>query len=210
MKSAEQLLETLRKDSADCPRCDLAETRNRVVFGEGNPHARIVFVGQGPGEVEDRDGRPFVGPAGRLMDAMLAEAGLQRADVWLTNIVKCWPLKVENGRKKSRPPRVSEVRACRVWLDGEMEATTPKVIVCVGAPAAQGLLRKDFRMMEEHGRWEPGPNGTRAMGILHPAYLLRLRSVDEAAFRAARDQTVQELREAARVAAEDSNGPETD
>jgi len=139
-------LERAREIAAGCVRCPLKETRTQVVFGEGNPGARLMLVGEGPGEEEDARGRPFVGRAGQLLDSALAEAGIPRDAVWVTNTVRCRPTKIEAGRVANRPPRVGEIRACAVWMETELRLVAPRVVVCLGAVAAKALIGKEFRL----------------------------------------------------------------
>jgi|DewCreStandDraft_5_1066085.scaffolds.fasta_scaffold00847_15 DNA polymerase len=166
-------LEAMLAEARQCVRCRLAEGRTQVVTGEGNPHALLMIVGEGPGEEEDALGRPFVGRAGRLLDRLLAEVGIDRAEVWVTNIVRCRPKELVGGVVKNRPPRADEIRACSIWMNAELSFVRPRLILCLGATAAQTLYDKKFRLMEQHGQWFPGPHGTELMATLHPAWLLR-------------------------------------
>src|SRR5437879_3309784 len=134
-------LAAVRAEALGCQRCDLWRTRTQVVFGTGNPAAELMLVGEGPGEQEDEEGLPFVGRAGRLLDRLLAGAGLSREELWLTNVVKSRPVAFVGGRAKNRPPRTGEIRACAVWLDSELELVDPTVVLCVGATAAKRLIR---------------------------------------------------------------------
>jgi len=136
-----------------------------VVFGEGDPNATVLFLGEGPGAVEDELGRPFVGPAGQLLDKIILAAGFRREEVYITNTVLCRP-------PGNRPPRPEEVEACRPWLDERLTIMAPPIIVCLGASAAQALLGKDLRITRDRGRWfNHGP--ARVMPTFHPAALLR-------------------------------------
>jgi uracil-DNA glycosylase family 4 len=141
-----------------------------------------VLVGQGPGIVEEQMGRPFVGPSGRLLDEALAEVGLRRDKLWLTNVIKCRAVKTDKGRLTDRAPSAAELKACRPWLDGELDIIQPRIIVCVGVPSAKALIDKKFKLSEEHGQWRDFPDGTRRMAVFHPAYVLRLRGVDREAY----------------------------
>ena len=172
----------LRHRALTCPGCPNRQTRFQVVFGEGDANAEIMLVGQGPGIVEEQTGRPFAGPSGRLLDQALAEVGLQRSKLWLSNVIKCRAVKTEKGRVVDRAPSAAELKACRPWLDGELDIVQPRVIVCVGVPSAKALIDKKFKISEEHGQWREFPDGTRAMAVFHPAYVLRLRSVDQEAY----------------------------
>jgi uracil-DNA glycosylase len=175
-------MDVLRTEALTCPGCPNRQTRLRVVFGEGDVNAEVMLVGQGPGVVEEQTGRPFAGPAGRLLDQALAEAGLKREQLWLTNVIKCRAVKSEKGRLVDRAPSAAELKACRPWLDGEIAIVQPRIIVCVGVPSAKALIDRKFRLSEEHGQFREGPNGTRRMAVFHPAYVLRLRGVDQQAY----------------------------
>ena len=150
----------------DCTRCGLAAGRSRIVFGDGNPDADLMFIGEGPGQEEDRRGLPFVGRAGELLTQMIDKGlGVARADVYICNIVKCRP-------PKNRTPLESEVAACRPFLDGQIAAIRPKVIVALGKPAASLLMGRDVAITRVRGTWH-GYLGIRLMPTLHPAYILR-------------------------------------
>lgn len=175
-------MERLRAEALTCPGCPNARTRVRVVFGEGNVDAKAMLVGQGPGIYEEQMGRPFVGPSGALLTGALAEVGLDRESLWLTNVIKCRAVKQEKGRVVDRAPSAAELKACRPWLEGELGIVQPGIVVCIGVPATHALIDKKFKLSDEHGQFRDGPNGTRLMAVFHPAYVLRLRSVDEAAY----------------------------
>jgi uracil-DNA glycosylase len=177
-----QRMEALRARALACPGCPNKATRFQVVFGEGNVKSPAVLVGQGPGIVEEQMGRPFVGPSGRLLDEALAEVGLRRDKLWLTNVIKCRAVKTDKGRLMDRAPSAAELKACRPWLDGELDIIQPRIIVCVGVPSAKALIDKKFKLSEEHGQWRDFPDGTRRMAVFHPAYVLRLRGVDKEAY----------------------------
>jgi DNA polymerase len=165
-----------------------------VVFGEGDVHARVMLVGQGPGVVEEQTGRPFAGPAGRVLDQALSEVGLQRDRLWLTNVIKCRAVKTEKGRTVDRAPAAAEIKACRPWLEGELGIVHPAIIVCIGVPAAKALIDKKFKLSEEHGQFRDGPNDSRRIAVFHPAYVLRLRSVDQQAYERTWRALVDDLR----------------
>ena len=166
--------EALKRECADCRNCPLAETRTRLVFGVGREDAEVLFVGEGPGEQEDRQGEPFVGPAGKLLDDMLAMIGLDRRRVYIANVVKCRP-------PHNRDPQPDEQAACRGWLDRQIELIQPKLIVCLGRIAARALIDPGFRITREHGQWfERG--GRRIMATYHPSALLRDVSKQPEAF----------------------------
>jgi DNA polymerase len=189
-------LQRLATEAAGCTRCDLYIGATQTVWGEGDPNAAIMIVGQGPGETEDQIGRPFVGPAGNMLDRALEEAGLDRGQLYLTNIVKHWATAIERGRKVNRAPRASEVRACRAWLDAELAIVQPRVIVALGAPAAQALIDRDFKITRDRGIWRTGPNGTPTIASFHPSYLLRLQASDREAYAHAWAALVADLRAA--------------
>ena len=163
----------LAADASVCTACRLHERRTHVVFGEGNPHAALALVGEGPGENEDKTGRPFVGRAGKLLDEALAEAGVSRNDVYITNTVKCRAADWSTGRPVNRPPAEDETAACRRWLVPQLAYVKPSVILCVGAPSAKNLIKKNFQITKERGQYFPCEFARTAMATLHPAYILR-------------------------------------
>ncbi|MBW3625756.1 MAG: uracil-DNA glycosylase [Armatimonadetes bacterium] len=167
--------EEVGKAASTCTRCDLALTRRNVVFGGGNPLTPLVFIGEGPGENEDATGQPFVGRAGALLDKALAENGMKREHIYITNTVKCRPSLVEGNRVKNRPPRQEEMDACRPWLQQQLDLIKPLVIVCLGAPAANTIIHKNFKMTQERGQWFDTPYAMKAMAAFHPAYVLRMK-----------------------------------
>lgn len=153
----------------------------RLVFGSGNPNSRVVLVGEAPGANEERQGKPFVGRAGRLLDEALELAGLDRSELWITNVVKMRPTEPgANGRRRNRPPTSAERDAFRPWLDHELNILRPRSIVCLGATAAAALLGRPVKISTERGQWLMGPAGARVLTTYHPAYLLRpFRDRDE-------------------------------
>ena len=157
--------EALRQDCAACRRCPLGETRTHLVFGVGTETAEVLFVGEGPGEQEDLQGEPFVGPAGKLLDDMLRMIGLDRSRVYIANIVKCRP-------PHNRDPQPDEQAACRDWLERQIALLQPKLVVCLGRIAALALIDANFRITREHGKWYER-NGLRLMATYHPSALLR-------------------------------------
>lgn len=175
-------LEAARAEAQGCVRCDLSRTRRQVVFGMGAPRARLLVLGEGPSEMDDRSGEPFSGPSGSLLETWFTRLGLRRDDVWLTNVVRCRPAAPTNGRLKNRPPTDAEATACRLWLDTEIGLVRPTVILALGGSAGKALLGKGFKITQERGRWYPGPHGAAIITTFHPAYLLRLE--DEALARA--------------------------
>lgn len=167
-------LEVLRSAVANCTGCDLFRQATHAVFGEGPPNASIVLVGEQPGDAEDRAGRPFVGPAGELLDRALAAAGIVRSDVYVTNAVKHFAWEPRGKRRIHRTPRLSEVRACRPWVEAELASVAPRVIVCLGGTAAQALLGPQARVNALRGRILTGHSWAPAMIVtLHPAAVLR-------------------------------------
>jgi uracil-DNA glycosylase family 4 len=176
-ESREERLEELARQVAVCTKCDLALNRTNTVFGSGDPHSPLMLVGEGPGENEDATGLPFVGRAGKLLDDILAAVDLTRQDVYLTNIVKCRAAVEEGGRLKNRQPRMGEIRACNPYLQGQIEAIRPRIILCLGGPAAKTIIDKDFRITKDRGKWYE-IDGIKAMATFHPAYVLRQRGED--------------------------------
>jgi uracil-DNA glycosylase family protein len=156
-----------------CTACDLAQTRTHVVFGEGNPEAPLMLIGEGPGQNEDATGRPFVGRSGVLLDECLRENGITRKHIYLCNVVRCRACVLEAGRLKNRPPTPVEAQACSTWLDQTIEIVQPLVILCLGAPAANAIIRKGFRIMQERGQFFESRYVRYGMAALHPAYILR-------------------------------------
>jgi len=164
-ESLDPSLEAIREDIGDCQRCKLHEHRKTIVFGEGNPHAKLVFVGEGPGADEDATGRPFVGRAGQLLDKIIVAIGLKREDVYIANIVKCRP-------PGNRTPERDEVDTCEPFLLRQLAFIRPEVIVALGSPAFQCLLRTREPITRARGEWREW-NGVKVMPTFHPAFLLR-------------------------------------
>ena len=166
-------LAALREEALQCRLCGLRDTCKGVVFGEGDPRARLLLIGEGPGQVEDDTGRPFVGAAGQLLDRILEAVGLRREEVYIANVVKCRP-------PGNRIPTPAERAACRPWLDRQIEIIAPAVVVCLGASSAQVLLGDDLRITQARGRWydykgdgQGVTNETKVMPTFHPAAILR-------------------------------------
>lgn len=152
-------------------------TGSNLVMGEGNRESAVVFIGEAPGGQEDKQGRPFVGPAGRLLNEVLEEIGLERDSVWITNVVKCRPTSEENGRTRNRPPSQSEFDDFLPWLERELKLVEPEMLVCLGATAAKAILgRKSITMKDVRGEWLEGVLGIDTMVTYHPSYLLRRTS----------------------------------
>lgn len=162
----EERWDQLKKACTNCTQCDLSKTRTNVVFGMGNPHAEVLFVGEGPGANEDEQGKPFVGRSGKLLDTFLEEVNLSREkNIFIANIVKCRP-------PQNRDPSPAEREACMPWLREQFKIIRPKIIVCLGRVASQVMIRPDFAIMKEHGQWIE-KNGVYFIGMLHPAAILR-------------------------------------
>jgi uracil-DNA glycosylase len=159
----------------NCKACDLWRNATQTVFGEGLAPARVMFVGEQPGDSEDKVGHPFVGPAGKLLDEALVEVGIDRSEVFVTNVVKHfkWVAAQRGKRRIHKKPRQSEIEACRPWLDAELQVVKPEVLVCLGASAAQALLGKDFRVTRERGILMESHLASYVMATTHPASILR-------------------------------------
>jgi uracil-DNA glycosylase family protein len=170
---ADPSLEDLRREAAGCTACPLHELGTQTVFGEGPRNAELMLVGEQPGDVEDREGRPFVGPAGRLLDRALAEADIGRERVYVTNAVKHFKWTRRGGRRIHDTPNEREMRACVPWLRAEIEVVEPAVVVCLGATAAKALLGRDFRLTRHRGELIEVPPGPPVTATLHPSAVLR-------------------------------------
>jgi uracil-DNA glycosylase len=191
-------LHQLREIAAGCTACDLFKTGTQTVFGEGTGHAELMLVGEQPGDKEDLAGRPFVGPAGHLLDSALDEAGIDRGKVYVTNVVKHFKWEPRGKRRIHKKPNVAEITACKPWLEAEIARVDPRVVVALGATAAQALLGRDFRVSKQRGsfvEW-PAPGGRLVTATVHPSSILR--APDDA-----RDQELREFtRDLALVAKE--------
>jgi DNA polymerase len=165
----------LRTAASVCKACDLWKTATHTVFGEGSVKAGIMLVGEQPGDQEDRAGRPFVGPAGKLLDEAMAQAGIDRGQVYITNVVKHfkWSPSERGKRRIHEKPRYSEIHACRPWLDAEISLIRPQVLVCLGATAAQSLFGKDFSVTRQHGQLVKSAFAQFAIATVHPSSILR-------------------------------------
>jgi len=172
-------LETLRQAAAGCTACDLYKTGTQTVFGEGERGARVMLVGEQPGDREDLAGEPFVGPAGRILDDGLEAAGIDRRQAYVTNVVKHFKWEARGKRRIHKKPNALEVAACRPWLDSEIEVVGPEIVVCLGATAAQALLGRDFRITKQRGQFFEGLLGPTVTATVHPSSILR--APDEAA-----------------------------
>jgi DNA polymerase len=157
----------------ECRGCDLYKTATQVVFGAGPRKARVMFVGEQPGDQEDRQGQPFVGPAGALLDKALEDAGIRRMEVYVTNAVKHFKWEPRGKRRIHKKPRASEIKACRPWLEAELRAVKPAVIVCLGATAAQAVFGSQFKLMQQRGQVLPSTLAPQAVATIHPSAVLR-------------------------------------
>jgi uracil-DNA glycosylase family protein len=166
-------LKKLREAAAGCKACPLWKTGTQTVFGEGSAHADVVFVGEQPGDREDLEGRPFVGPAGKLLDQALEEAGIERSQVYVTNVVKHFKWNPQGKRRIHQKPNLREIAACRPWLDAEVAVLKPRVLVCLGATAAQALLGRDFRVSRQRGELVESPLAPKTIATVHPSSILR-------------------------------------
>jgi uracil-DNA glycosylase family protein len=166
-------LKKLREAAAGCQACPLWETGTQTVFGEGAADAELVFVGEQPGDEEDKTGRPFVGPAGRLFDQALDEAGIDRKLAYVTNVVKHFKWQPRGKRRIHQKPNAAEIAACRPWLDAELVVLKPKVLVCLGATAAQALLGRQFRVSKDRGVPVESELAPVVMATVHPSAILR-------------------------------------
>ena len=178
-KSAELLIpphpniHSLQKAAKDCQACDLWQRGTQTVFGEGQANAKVIFVGEEPGDKEDVEGKPFVGPAGGLLDKALVEAGIERTKVYVTNAVKHFKWEPRGKRRIHKKPNAAEIAACRPWLDAEIAVLKPKVVVCLGATAAQALLGRNFRVTQHRGEFVNSPLAPYVMATVHPSSILR-------------------------------------
>jgi uracil-DNA glycosylase family protein len=195
-------LPSLREASADCKACDLYLRGTQTVFGEGPGRAEVMFVGEQPGDAEDVAGHPFVGPAGKLLDRAMAEAGLDRGVVYVTNVVKHFKWEPRGKRRIHAKPNAAEIGACRPWLDAELALVKPRVLVCLGATAAQALLGRAFRVSQQRGAFVASTLAPRVMATVHPSSILR--APDDEARREEMGRFVEDLK---KVAAELARAP---
>jgi uracil-DNA glycosylase family protein len=189
---------SLRKAAAGCRGCSLYMGATQTVFGEGRNDARIVMVGEQPGDREDVAGQPFVGPAGALLDRAIEEAGLVRDDIYLTNVVKHFKFVMRGKRRIHKKPDLEEIRACIPWLEAELERIEPHVLVLLGATAAQAILGRSFRVTQQRGEFVDSPLAPLVTTTVHPSSILRSRTDEER--RSAFDAFVDDLRGVARAA----------
>ncbi len=172
-------IEELRDQARHCTACPLYEHATQTVFGVGNVHARVMLIGETPGDREDIEGLPFVGPAGQLLDRALAEAGINREQCYVTNAVKHFKWEPRGKRRLHKTPAQREIDACRRWLLGEMAALQPALLVCLGATAAKAIFGPSFRVTRSRGQLLPSPFGALAMATVHPSAVLRSPGPEE-------------------------------
>jgi DNA polymerase len=192
-------LTAMRDAVQHCRGCDLYKNATQAVFGEGATHASVILVGEVPGDEEDKQGHPFVGPAGRLLDAALEEAGFDRDEVYITNAVKHFRWEPRGKRRLHKKPSARQIEACKPWLHAEILVIKPKVIVCLGATAAQAMLGRDFRITKQRGKFYRDEEGRWITATYHPSAILRAPDQDDR--RRKRAEFVEDLHKAAERAA---------
>jgi uracil-DNA glycosylase len=190
-------LTSLRRAVQGCRGCSLYRDATQAVFGEGLKRSRLMLVGEVPGDREDREGKPFVGPAGLLLDRVLVEAGIERDNAYVTNAVKHFKWEARGNRRIHSKPSARQIRACRPWLDAEIAVVEPEVIVALGATAAQALLGKDFRVTRQRGQFVDSELAPHVTATVHPSSVLRMP--DDDSRRAAREEMVEDFRAVAAV-----------
>lgn len=189
----------LRRAAKECRGCPLYKNATQTVFGEGSLRPRVVFVGEQPGDAEDRSGQPFVGPAGHLLNGALEEAGIDRAHVYITNTVKHFKWEPSGKRRIHKKPSAREIAACRPWLEAELEVLVPEAVVALGATAAQSLLGPSFRVTKERGKWKSSPLAKKILATVHPSSILR--TPDEKSRIQEKKKFIKDLRVVARLLA---------
>ncbi|HEY7623655.1 MAG TPA: UdgX family uracil-DNA binding protein [Candidatus Limnocylindria bacterium] len=194
---ASKSLAAWREVAAHCEGCDLWRNATQTVFGEGRRSAKVVFVGEQPGDKEDLAGKPFVGPAGRLLDEALAAAGIDRDTVYVTNAVKHFKWRPAGKRRLHEKPNRAEIAACKIWLDAEIGIIHPQVVVCLGATAAQALISPTFKVTKERGKLIPSPIAPHVVATVHPSSVLR--APDDASRERELDEFVADLKVVAKV-----------
>jgi DNA polymerase len=190
-------LANVRAAARDCQACDLWKRGTQTVFGEGAARAELLLVGEQPGDQEDLSGHPFVGPAGRVLDRALADAGIDRGAVYVTNVVKHFKWEPRGKRRIHKKPNAAEISACRPWLETEVALVKPRAVVCLGATAAQALLGKAFKVTQHRGEFIDSPLAPLVLATVHPSSLLR--APDEETRRAETARFVDDLRRVARA-----------
>ena len=190
-------LRTLRQAAASCRACDLWKRGTQTVFGEGVRNALVMFVGEQPGNDEDLAGRPFVGPAGKLLDRALEEVGIDRRQTYVTNVVKHFKWEPKGKRRIHAKPDVVEITACLPWLQAEIDVVKPRAVVCLGATAAQALLGRKFKVTQQRGQFVPSPLAPLVTATVHPSSILR--APDDETRRAERARFVADLEKVAKA-----------
>jgi DNA polymerase len=194
---ARPTLTSLRKASKGCQACNLYKRGTQTVFGEGAAHAKVMFAGEQPGNDEDLAGKPFVGPAGKLLDRALIAAGVDRTQTYVTNVVKHFKW-VPRGKKRiHEKPNAGEIRACLPWLEWELKMVQPEILVCLGATAAQAILGKQFRVTQDRGKILPSPFAPKVLATVHPSSILR--APDEATRHLEMERFISDLRIVAKL-----------
>jgi uracil-DNA glycosylase len=193
----EPTIAALRAAAAGCTACPLHLTGTQTVFGEGPEHAVMMLVGEQPGDVEDREGKPFVGPAGQLLDRCLAAAGIDRTRAYVTNTVKHFKWVPRGKRRLHAKPGALEIKACFPWLEAEIKEVKPKILVCLGSTAAQALIGKEFRVTKQRGEFLQSPLAPYVLATVHPSSLLR--APDEETRERETERFIEDLRKAAKV-----------
>jgi uracil-DNA glycosylase family protein len=171
-------LKSLREAAVGCTACALHETGTQTVFGEGLKRARLMMIGEQPGDREDIEGHPFVGPAGRILDQALEQAGIERGDAYITNVVKHFKWTPKGKRRIHQKPRAEEIKACAPWLQAEMDVVDPEILVCLGATAVNAVIGSKAKVMKDHGQFLESKLGRAAMPTLHPSAILRAEDED--------------------------------
>jgi DNA polymerase len=194
---ARKSLKAFRDAAADCKACDLWKRGTQTVFGEGSRHAEILFVGEQPGNEEDLTGHPFVGPAGRLFNDALTEAGINRAQTYVTNVVKHFKWEPRGKRRIHKKPNAGEIAACRPWLEAEIALVKPRIIVCLGATAAQALLGPKFRVSKQRGQFIESTLAPYILATVHPSSILR--APDDETRQMEKRRFIDDLKKVARV-----------
>jgi uracil-DNA glycosylase len=184
-------LPTLREAAATCQACDLWKSGTQTVFGEGTSRADVMLVGEQPGDREDIEGAPFVGPAGRMLDKALVDADIERRGVYLTNVVKHFKWEPRGKRRIHKKPNMQQISACRPWLDAELRAVHPRAVVCLGATAAQALIGRSFKVSTQRGELVESPLAEIVTATVHPSSILR--APDDEARRIAYKEFVRDL-----------------
>jgi len=187
----------LQEAARECRACPLWKTGTQTVFGDGSRHAKVIFVGEQPGSDEDLAGKPFVGPAGKVLNKALAAAGIDREEVYVTNAVKHFKWEPKGKRRLHKKPSSREIAACRPWLDAELEVLQPRVLVCLGATAAQALLGKEFRVTKHRGEFVESPLARHVVATVHPSSILR--APDDETRHSEMERFIEDLKRVAKV-----------